>query len=1312
MQHGITESAANMPPPRAGYGLVAVVGFFALVAQTLLFRQFLTVFEGNELGIACFFGSWLAWVAVGAGLARTRAAATPALTRRFEFLPLLYLPAFLLQWVLIAHARELAGVQRYELFPIFTMLPVTFLACAPVSLCTGFLFTLGCRWLACRPGATVTRVFAWESAGSFAGGIAVTLLLTSGVPSEALFLVAALVLTLASAACGIARRAYVAAALPVLVTAAALLGGVAGRWEQYNDRHTWRRVLPDATLRGRFTTPEARYLYGEHNGQFTLVSWETVTDTIPAEEHASEIVALHLAQQPAARRFLVVGRGGFAVCRRLQTLPQADAITWLDPDPAYPAWLRRVLPPSLTTGTERIETPGIDAARWLRTTRATYDTIILNVPDATTLSLNRAVTREFLMLLKTRLTPTGILGVRVTAGENYMSAERANVGASVYHTLRTVFRHLAIKPGEESWMIASDGSGLTAAPATLRERFAAVPGAERIYPPAGLLSLYLPQRIEYQRECYERAGQGTGAGLLVNTEQRPRALLHALLFAAREAGGAGSWGDALRTFALRGAAVVPAGLVLFLLIRLIYRFAERRAPAAPPAPALPAHFDSAMLVFTTGAAGMGGCVVLMYVYQTAFGSIFLHAGLLSALYMLGLALGSASCQHVLTRRPGWLERALLCALGVNVGLYALAMGLGPHATRTTFAAAFVLLGLAGGAYVPVAVARLRADGMPADAAGARLEAFDHLGGAAGAIAMGLLLLPLFGTTYGLAVLMLLLLTNTASLWPRREAVTAHDQASAGAPPVRAAAYALFGLVVFALVTGHQLRRGSGEERRQAFLAFARASAGQAVLQAQRRTLNDGTTLDYFAAGDAASNTAAAARFYAFTTEALAPGIQGYGGTLALAVLTDAEGSLRRVAILPSRETPAYVRLLQPWLDRLAGHSLFRPDPLGDIDAVSGATLTSVAVLKILRQAGPEFARKGLGLECGPAAPAPVQRRAWGAGAWLAVTALAALLLRRHPSRRLRRGFLLLVVAGSGVWLNAQYSLQQAFALAGLALPPPGWTAAFLLAVGMPLLVAVFGNVYCGYLCPFGALQELVGDLRPRRLATAPDKAAWQPARRVKYGVLALLALLFGATLQPVLASGDLLVSVFARVPTRWVALAGVAALGLSFFYPRFWCRAVCPTGAFLALLNGLRIGRRLVPTVAPGACEYGVRHSGELDCLCCDRCRGAGAKGQSVPVPAAAPATGRQTAVAAGTRAPRLGMGLLAAALVLAGLTVLQSVIAWNRETEARRAAESRPGLGSARTVDMPRLQRLIEQGRLSGREALYYGPAPDAAPR
>ena len=76
-------------------------------------------------------------------------------------------------------------------------------------------------------------------------------------------------------------------------------------------------------------------------------------------------------------------------------------------------------------------------------------------------------------------------------------------------------------------------------------------------------------------------------------------------------------------------------------------------------------------------------------------------------------------------------------------------------------------------------------------------------------------------------------------------------------------------------------------------------------------------------------------------------------------------------------------------------------------------------------------------------------------------------------------------------------------------------------------------------------------------------------------------LVFASLIIPGLATRELgrwrLVSAFI------VGLLGYAiGLLLSLFYARFWCRNLCPAGAFLSLLNGVRLLRRFVPPVGAG----------------------------------------------------------------------------------------------------------------------------------
>lgn len=1276
----------------SGYGVVFGVGFAGLTTQSLLFRKFLSVFEGHELGIAVFFGSWLLWVAVGAWMARSRRLGA-GFIRRFEFLPLAYIPAYLIQSWLIVSARELAGVRGYEVFPLLRMVGFLVPANAPVSVCTGILFTSACAWMGKRVDATVSRVYIAESVGSAVGGVALTVLLARGTAAETVFLVSAGVVAFSIAVSRLSRGARPWAFVPAALVVAAATMGIGGAWTRALDVRRWERLLPREAYRGSFTTPQARYLYGEHRGQFNIVAWESIAETLPGTESASRIIAIHLAQHPTARRFLVAGPGSFPLCRRLLDLPQAESVTWLDPDPAYPARLLEVLPRRYRAGTERLTVPGADIRRHLSSGQPSFDVVILNLPDVSTLTLNRYFTREFFELTRRRLADSGVVGIRIAGGENFMGDEVVNAGAAVFHTLRSTFAHVAIKPGDETWLLASDRDDLSASPAVLRDRFAAVAGAAALYPPDALLSLYLPDRIEFQLRSYAAAAERVPEALLLNTDRRPKSLLHGLLRAARQAGAGAGLLQAIRSFAARGAGVLPLALAVFAILRVLYLW--RRPRSAGVSTGGRANvFGAGLLVGSTGMVGMTVSITLMFLYQSLFGSLFLHVGLVSALFMCGLSAGGLLSQFLVARSasgPGRVAAWGLCLHALLMGALCAAPGAMGHGA---FALLFVLAGIGGGLYVPVAGSLLREAGLTEARAGGAIDACDHVGGAMGAMGAGIALLPLFGARYALGVMAALLLVNLPTFLIGRR-VEATDHTGRFARRVCRGGYVLFGTAAVCLGAALILAGGRTGAGLMAYRAAARNMAGPLVIEERTCEPVDGAPYPYFILREegGATNSWVCISSYA------APQVMGYAGPVTLAMRLAPEGALLDLRIVDSRETPAYLDSLAPWLHGLAGRRLFEADALADIDAVTGATLTSAAVLQTLQLSGRVFGEQVFGRAAATSAPSVPRRPDWRLTG-LAILAVAAVALRFRPSRRRRWWFLAATLLVSGLWLNAQFSLTHILSLIGMQPPPIGWNAAFLLVAGVPLLVALFGNIYCGYLCPFGALQELIGRLRPASWRTDPAASAWQRGRTVKYVLLAGIVILFAVKLDTGLASPDPLVTAFARRRTAVAAAGGTGLLVLAFVYGRFWCRTLCPAGAFLALFNRLRLLRRFVPPVNYRRCVYGVTGAGELDCICCDRCRLTSDAERAALAAARSRATGR-------------GRGhiflLLVAALSLA-LFWRMAAVSQRGETDAA-AGPLRAPAGAMRRVDMPRLRGLIEEGRLSDREAMHYSPAaaPDA---
>lgn len=1166
-----------MRPARAA--LVFSLGFFALAAQTLLFRDFLTAFEGNEIALGAFFTSWFLWIAVGAFAARF----VPGLARSIAPMALLYLPAFVLEHYFILHIRGIAGVAAYELFPLGRLIALSALTNAPVSLLTGFLFPLACAWIRDDSPARISigRVYAAETLGAACGGVLVTLGPRAEFETGSLFLLASLPLCLAVAWTWKNNKFRL---LTPAVLIAALAAGIGERWSHMDARAAWERVMPRETYQGCFLTAHGQYLYGARDGQFVVAAAGKPCESLPSEASAAEIAAACLAQQPEAQRILVIGANGLALGGQFLKLPQVQRVVWAHPDPEYPARLVTALPTVLRNSLAHIEICSVDARTFVRSARRSFDLILVNLPGAATLSSIRYYATEFFDELRTALQPNGVAAIRFQGPANVIGPEAALLGASMVKTCSAVFPHSALKPGESSWILVSTGRELSESPATLREQYAAISGSSAIVPPDALWTLYPPDRIAAQREAYTRMAESVPADFLYNRDAQPKALLHALLLMLRQSGVGGTVLIA-QTARSVGLWALLGGIVLYIVLRLAYVRPSRCAAAVH------SFFDAGVLIFSTGLAGMAVSVMLLFAYQTAHGALYLWIGLLSAIFMLGAFAGSACMQRVLCWRdsePALLLPFILVSHALFLGL---AYWLSAAAPTAVFAALFLLAGVTTGVYFPVAAhrGRTRSD---LDT-GARLESLDHVGAALGAASAGIVLLPLLGAATTSLFLAALLAVNLPALLRLGVAAPDTDRFDRWRRPF---AYALFGLCAFSVSVSLLAAAAAPDTLSLEFRHTARDMAGEAELTA----------------GTLPVSGSEFASFYAFTQDEearnifnsfdLAPDITGFGGPIAVALAIDEAGTLFDAKIIRSRETPAYVNMVLPWLNGLSGKNLFADAPFDGVDAVSGATVTSRALLRILEQSGQSIAASKSGT-------VPSERVFDRDGTVpdfdfvLLVAFLGgAIALRFRPGRWRRRAFLLAALIVLGLWRNLQYSAHHALSLPGPASLIPQWTAAYFLVVLVPVITLFVGNVYCGYVCPFGALQELLGEFRPARFTTDPEKRVWRYGRAVKYVLLAVIVLRFAFSRDLAFLSAEPLTTFFSVARERETLVLTAVLLALSIPYRRFWCRNLCPAGAFLALLNRVRLLRPLSPPVQPRHCDLGVRNAEELDCLRCDRC--------------------------------------------------------------------------------------------------------------
>ncbi|MGI9627559.1 MAG: 4Fe-4S binding protein [Longimicrobiales bacterium] len=168
----------------------------------------------------------------------------------------------------------------------------------------------------------------------------------------------------------------------------------------------------------------------------------------------------------------------------------------------------------------------------------------------------------------------------------------------------------------------------------------------------------------------------------------------------------------------------------------------------------------------------------------------------------------------------------------------------------------------------------------------------------------------------------------------------------------------------------------------------------------------------------------------------------------------------------------------------------------------------------------------------------------------------------------------------------------------------------LLLVTFPVVTTlIWGRVFCGFLCPFGALQDFLDWLVPEGLKRRLPDRVHQRAYLLKYGVL--LVVLVPAAMgsrASIYQFVEPFGTVFLFSPSGILWTIALAFLALSAVIPRFYCRYVCPLGAALALgsLFSIRRIRRVEHCdycqVCEQSCPTRAIKGPEIDFKECVRC--------------------------------------------------------------------------------------------------------------
>lgn len=319
-----------------------------------------------------------------------------------------------------------------------------------------------------------------------------------------------------------------------------------------------------------------------------------------------------------------------------------------------------------------------------------------------------------------------------------------------------------------------------------------------------------------------------------------------------------------------------------------------------------------------------------------------------------------------------------------------------------------------------------------------------------------------------------------------------------------------------------------------------------------------------------------------TTEVVPDETWGYRYQIATLVGVDAKGKITAVKVLSEFESPRYTKgflsdrswFLTQFEEKDAGDNFVLEN---DVHAITGATITSSAITRSIKAGLQLITEEVLYLQVDKDNPVKhlfFQHLLWQIDfifLWLTVS--LAFLSFSKKNESLRYFTLGLSFAYLGILMGGGFSINDVLRLLSLHNPVflnnLYWYSLVVIAIG---LTVIAGRFYCGWLCPFGGILEILYRVVPIEwTVTGSTDRYLKVVKYVNLVILLLIAFLFADKILAIYLVG--IIEPFATffnlhgdlISWMWLLLMLVFSSAIS----RFYCRYFCPLGGFFALLSRL-----------------------------------------------------------------------------------------------------------------------------------------------
>ncbi len=675
------------------------MGFNSMLLQIIALRNLLSVFSGNELDIGITLSFWLFYVGLGS-LAGKYIKCKNAFAFSFIATGVISFPTI----IGIRFLRLFLGLSPGEFISLPGILSLTAFVLFPLCFSIGLQFPFAVSSLQRQNAAG--NIYGLEAAGAFIAGSAFTFIIAGNFSSIHLILILSLISILAGVYISRKRLVLLFLLFP------AIYYFFIPNFSPLNIN------LPGFNLIKSIESKYGEIQVIQRNNQKSLFVSGQLQFSYP--DFQTEELNAHLAMtmHKSPLRILLIG-GLPGILRELIKYPVMK-IDYVEIDPKIIEISKELIKEDdkPVIKDSRISFKIDDGRLFIKNSvSGTYDLIMLNLPPPSTAGLNRFYTKEFFLEVKKTLKHDGLLMLNLPASFGYMSKSIQTLNGTIYKTLKSVFNNVEVTSHEYGKIFASD-SPLDIEPSILAERFLK----------HNLKTWYFHSRIFddiFSDFSIKYVKERIGKIETINKDSRPLAYFYNLMI----------WdeiqGSKIFSFIHK---LTKWHLIVFLTIISILSlliFKNRKQKI---------YFS----MFITGFYCMALSICLILGYQAIHGYIYEKIGLLSGLLMVGLWAGTKIQK----------EKKDTTKLLLILDLFSIAVCI-IFLIFFEYGMAFYLITL----FTGIVTGSWFASATKAIGEGGSLYGIELIGSFIGAISSTIILIPLFGFT---TTIILLILMKTIS----------------------------------------------------------------------------------------------------------------------------------------------------------------------------------------------------------------------------------------------------------------------------------------------------------------------------------------------------------------------------------------------------------------------------------------------------------------------------------------------------------------------------------------------------------------------